>query len=119
MGALDPIAGFGVTFISRAAIEADLVAGTLASARVKGLEPARVHGPRQHAVALRLLQDHPVLLVGPFEERRVGHAIGWLDAAHPHVGRAHAGCNDPGSALTPACTTSGGSRAAASWTSAG
>jgi DNA-binding transcriptional LysR family regulator len=34
-------AGYGVTFISRAAIEADLAAGTLASARVKGLEPAR------------------------------------------------------------------------------
>jgi DNA-binding transcriptional LysR family regulator len=34
-------AGYGVTFISRAAIEADLVAGTLATARVKGLEPAR------------------------------------------------------------------------------
>jgi DNA-binding transcriptional LysR family regulator len=35
------VAGFGVTFISRAAIEADLAAGTLATARVKGLEPAR------------------------------------------------------------------------------
>ena len=34
-------AGYGVTFISRAAIEADLAAGTLAAARVKGLEPAR------------------------------------------------------------------------------
>ena len=34
-------AGYGVTFISRAAIEADLAAGTLALARVKGLEPAR------------------------------------------------------------------------------
>jgi DNA-binding transcriptional LysR family regulator len=30
-----------VTFISRAAIEADLAAGTLATARVKGLEPSR------------------------------------------------------------------------------
>ena len=35
------VAGFGVTFISRAAIEADLAAGTLAQARVKGLDPAR------------------------------------------------------------------------------
>jgi DNA-binding transcriptional LysR family regulator len=35
------VAGFGVTFISRAAIEADLAAGTLAVARVKGLDPAR------------------------------------------------------------------------------
>src|SRR3954449_10630451 len=35
------VAGFGVTFISRAAIEADLTAGTLATARVQGLEPAR------------------------------------------------------------------------------
>jgi DNA-binding transcriptional LysR family regulator len=35
------VAGFGVTFISRAAIEADLSAGTLAVARVKGLDPAR------------------------------------------------------------------------------
>ena len=35
------VAGFGVTFISRAAIEADLAAGTLARARVKGLDPAR------------------------------------------------------------------------------
>jgi DNA-binding transcriptional LysR family regulator len=34
-------AGFGVTFISRAAIEADLAAGILALARVKGLDPAR------------------------------------------------------------------------------
>ena len=34
-------AGFGVTFISRSAIEAALAAGTLAEARVKGLEPAR------------------------------------------------------------------------------
>jgi DNA-binding transcriptional LysR family regulator len=34
-------AGYGVTFISRAAIEADLAAGTLAIARVKGLDPAR------------------------------------------------------------------------------
>jgi DNA-binding transcriptional LysR family regulator len=33
--------GFGVTFISRSAIEADLAAGTLATARVEGLEPAR------------------------------------------------------------------------------
>ena len=35
------VAGYGVTFISRAAVEADLTAGTLATARVKGLEPAR------------------------------------------------------------------------------
>src|ERR671925_1395616 len=35
------VAGYGVTFISRAAIEADLAAGTLAFARVKGLDPAR------------------------------------------------------------------------------
>jgi DNA-binding transcriptional LysR family regulator len=34
-------AGYGVTFISRTAIEAELAAGTLATARVKGLEPAR------------------------------------------------------------------------------
>ena len=34
-------AGFGVSFISRAAIESELAAGTLASARVEGLEPAR------------------------------------------------------------------------------
>ena len=34
-------AGYGVTFISRAAIEADLAAGTLATAKVKGLDPAR------------------------------------------------------------------------------
>jgi DNA-binding transcriptional LysR family regulator len=35
------VAGYGLTFISRAAIEADLAAGTLATARVKGLDPAR------------------------------------------------------------------------------
>jgi LysR family transcriptional regulator, transcriptional activator of the cysJI operon len=35
------VAGYGATFISRAAIEADLAAGTLATARVKGLDPAR------------------------------------------------------------------------------
>jgi DNA-binding transcriptional LysR family regulator len=34
-------AGYGVTFISRAAIEADLASGALAVARVKGLDPAR------------------------------------------------------------------------------
>jgi DNA-binding transcriptional LysR family regulator len=34
-------AGFGVTFISRTAIEGELDAGTLAMARVAGLEPAR------------------------------------------------------------------------------
>jgi DNA-binding transcriptional LysR family regulator len=33
--------GFGVTFVSRGAIEADLVSGALAVARVKGLEPSR------------------------------------------------------------------------------
>jgi DNA-binding transcriptional LysR family regulator len=35
------VAGYGVTFISRAAIAADLAAGTLATARVDGLDPAR------------------------------------------------------------------------------
>ncbi len=35
------LAGFGVTFISRGAIEADLAAGTLGVARVQGLEPSR------------------------------------------------------------------------------
>src|SRR5436305_94178 len=34
-------AGFGITFISRSAIEAELVSGALASARVEGLDPAR------------------------------------------------------------------------------
>ncbi len=33
--------GFGVTFISRTSVEAELAAGSLASARVKGLEPSR------------------------------------------------------------------------------
>ena len=35
------LGGFGATFISRTAIEADLAAGTLAVARVEGLEPSR------------------------------------------------------------------------------
>ena len=35
------IAGYGITFISRAAIDADVVAGALAIARVQGLDPAR------------------------------------------------------------------------------
>src|SRR5919197_453508 len=35
------IAGYGVTFISRSAIESELAAGTLAFARVEGLDPAR------------------------------------------------------------------------------
>ena len=35
------LAGYGVTFISRSAIEADLAAGTLAVGRVEGLEPSR------------------------------------------------------------------------------
>jgi DNA-binding transcriptional LysR family regulator len=34
-------AGFGVTFISRTAVEGELAAGTLAAARVEGIEPAR------------------------------------------------------------------------------
>src|SRR5881392_1980051 len=34
-------AGHGVTFISRTAIEADVTAGTIAMARVRGLDPAR------------------------------------------------------------------------------
>jgi DNA-binding transcriptional LysR family regulator len=34
-------AGFGVSFISRSAIEAELSTGTIATARVEGLEPAR------------------------------------------------------------------------------
>jgi DNA-binding transcriptional LysR family regulator len=34
-------AGFGVTFISRSAIESDLSSGTIAAASVKGLQPAR------------------------------------------------------------------------------
>jgi DNA-binding transcriptional LysR family regulator len=33
--------GYGVTFISRTAIEGELAAGTLAAARVEGLDPAR------------------------------------------------------------------------------
>jgi DNA-binding transcriptional LysR family regulator len=35
------VAGYGVTFISRSAIEADLAAGTVAIGRVEGLEPSR------------------------------------------------------------------------------
>ena len=35
------LAGHGVTFISRLAIEADLAAGTIATARVRGLDPVR------------------------------------------------------------------------------
>lgn len=34
-------AGYGVTFISRAAVESELAAGTLATARVRGFEPVR------------------------------------------------------------------------------
>jgi len=34
-------AGYGVTFISRRSVEADLAAGTLAEARVTGLELER------------------------------------------------------------------------------
>ena len=35
------LAGYGVTFISRAAIDQDVAAGALAIARVEGLEPSR------------------------------------------------------------------------------
>ena len=35
------LAGFGVTFISRAAVEADLAAGTLAEARIEGMDGTR------------------------------------------------------------------------------
>ncbi|HWH04980.1 MAG TPA: selenium metabolism-associated LysR family transcriptional regulator [Gaiellaceae bacterium] len=34
-------AGYGITFISRSAVETDLAAGTLAAARVEGLDPTR------------------------------------------------------------------------------
>jgi DNA-binding transcriptional LysR family regulator len=34
-------AGYGITFISRSAVENDLAAGTLAAARVEGLDPTR------------------------------------------------------------------------------
>jgi DNA-binding transcriptional LysR family regulator len=34
-------AGYGVTFISRTAVESELAAGSLATARVRGLEPSR------------------------------------------------------------------------------
>ena len=33
--------GFGITFISRSAVESDLASGTIAEARVEGLDPAR------------------------------------------------------------------------------
>ena len=33
--------GFGVSFISRASVEGEIAAGTLAAARVEGLEPSR------------------------------------------------------------------------------
>ena len=36
------LAGYGVTFISRTAVEAELAAGTLAEARVEGLDATRV-----------------------------------------------------------------------------
>jgi DNA-binding transcriptional LysR family regulator len=35
------LGGFGITFISRSAIEADVAAGTVAIAHVRGLEPSR------------------------------------------------------------------------------
>ena len=35
------VGGYGVTFISRSAIEADIAAGTVAVARVEGLDPSR------------------------------------------------------------------------------
>jgi DNA-binding transcriptional LysR family regulator len=35
------LAGYGITFISRSAIDADVAAGTVAVARVEGLEPSR------------------------------------------------------------------------------
>ena len=34
-------AGYGVTFISRSAVEPELAAGTLTAARVEGLDPTR------------------------------------------------------------------------------
>jgi DNA-binding transcriptional LysR family regulator len=35
------LGGYGITFISRSAIEADVAAGTIAVARVAGLDPSR------------------------------------------------------------------------------
>ncbi len=46
------LAGYGVTFISRSAIESDLAAGTVAVARVEGLEPSPL-GPRDTARGAR------------------------------------------------------------------
>ena len=55
-------AGYGVAFISRAAIEADLAGGVLAAAQVEGIQPAReislvrAAGRRQSAVAEAFLE---------------------------------------------------------------
>ena len=51
-------AGFGVTFISRTAIEPELAAGTLATARVEGVEPARqIYAVRPRARTLSRAAD--------------------------------------------------------------
>src|SRR5262245_27991342 len=55
-------AGYGVAFISRTAIEGELAAGTLAVARVEGIEPARQiyvvrNGGRQPSRAARAFLD--------------------------------------------------------------
>lgn len=62
-------AGYGVTFISRTAIEGELATGTLAAARVEGLDPAR--------------QIYVVRAAGKMPTRA---AEAFLDFAHQRVG---------------------------------
>ena len=54
------LGGFGITFISRSAIEADVAAGTLAIGRVEGLDPSR---------------DIQLVRSAGRAETRVGHAF--------------------------------------------
>ena len=65
------LAGYGVTFISRAAVEAELAAGTLAEARVEGMD-----GRREISIAIGTgrAQTRVVQAFVTFARERVGSA---------------------------------------------
>ena len=65
------LAGYGVTFISRTAVEAELAAGTLAEARVEGMD-----GRREISIAIGTGRAQPRVVQAfvTFARERVGSA---------------------------------------------
>ena len=68
------LAGYGVTFISRAAVEAELASGALAEARIEGMD-----GTREIVLARGTAPSRP----GPRRSSRSSRA-----SASPSIGRA-------------------------------